>query len=69
MAGTKEGARKQRVALLAEYGGVEGLRQHMREIASKGGKAKNKQPRGFARMDKALHLQVAAKGGSRGKRT
>lgn len=52
-----EGHRKQ----IEKYGGEEGWKAHMREIASKGGQRKVK--KGFALMDKARNIELARKGG------
>lgn len=60
MAGNKAGGKKA-VETMRKKLGVEGEKQWRKEITSKGGRAKSK--KGFALLDKATHIKVAASGG------
>lgn len=69
MAGNKEGAIKAREKLYAKYGGEEGFKEHMKSIASEGGKKSS--GGGFAYLkkhDPERFKEISAKGGKLGKR-
>lgn len=61
MSQTKEGLENARKTLYARYGGEEGYKEHMREIAALGGKAQV--PKGFAKFSKEKLVEASAKGG------